>query len=108
MSHVTVTDATFKEEVLDAEGLVIVDFWAEWCMPCRILGPIIEELAEEYKGKVKVAKHNVDENPQVAGQYQITGIPTVLFFKDGELIDRYVGVQPKGVYESAIKNALGE
>ena len=108
MSHVTISDSTFEDEVLKAEGLVIVDFWAEWCMPCRMLGPIIEELASEYEGKVKVAKLNVDENQQIAGQYQVTGIPTVIFFKNGEIVDRYVGVQPKGVYENAIKNVIGE
>lgn len=106
--EVTLTDDNFKSEVLDYKGVVIVDFWAEWCMPCRIVAPIIEEIAEEMGDKVKVGKLNVDQNPQTSMKYQVTGIPTLLILKDGEVVDRYVGVTPKGTLTEALKTALGE
>ena len=88
-------DATFEKEVLEAKGSVLVDFWAEWCGPCRMVGPVVEELAKEYDGKAVVGKVNVDNNPQVAMKYGIRSIPTILFIKNGEVVDRSVGAVPK-------------
>lgn len=99
----TFADATFQEDVLDAKGLVLVDFWATWCTPCLMLTPIIEEIGEEMKDKVKVGKVNVDENPQISAKFQIMSIPTVILFKDGEPVDGFIGVQPKSVYVEAIE-----
>jgi len=91
-----VTDATFQHEVLESGGRpVLLDCWAPWCGPCRMVGPIMEQLAAEAKGRYKVAKLNVDENPHTAAQFQIQSIPTMLIFKDGKLVDRIVGAQPK-------------
>lgn len=104
MAH-TVSDKDFQQEVLDHEGLVLVDFWAAWCGPCIMLGPIIEELAEELGDKVKVMKLNVDENPQTSMQYQVMSIPTVMLFKDGKAVETMIGVQPKQAYEKAIERA---
>ena len=95
MNHIEITDANFRNEVLESEVPVVVDFWAPWCGPCRMLGPIIEELADEFKGKVKVGKLNTDENPEAASALNIAAIPTVLFFKKGKPVDRSVGVNPK-------------
>jgi thioredoxin 1 len=106
--EVTLTDDNFQTEVLDYKGVVLVDFWAEWCMPCRIVAPIVEEIAEEMGDKVKIGKLNVDENPQISMKYQVTGIPTLLILKDVEVVDRYVGVTPKGTLVEALKTALGE
>jgi thioredoxin 1 len=108
MADLAVTDKNFEDEVLNEEGVVLVDFWAAWCMPCQMLGPIIEELAEEMGDKVKVRKLNVDENKQTAGKYQVMSIPTVMIFKDGKAEKTLVGVQPKPAYETAIKEVLGE
>jgi thioredoxin 1 len=101
-----ITDASFKEEVLDYNGIVLVDMWAEWCQPCRMLGPVIEEIAEDMGDKVKVCKLNVDEHPQTAGQYQVTGIPTVMVFKNGELVDRIVGLRPKSFFVDSINGLV--
>jgi thioredoxin 2 len=90
-----VTDSTFQREILETPGLVLVDCWAPWCGPCRMVGPIMEQLATESNGRYRIAKLNVDENPRIAAQYQIQSIPTMLIFKDGKLIDRIVGAQPK-------------
>ena len=90
-----VTDATFSDEVLRSDKPVIVDFWAEWCGPCRLIGPIVEDLAKEYEGKVKIGKVNVDENPQISMQYGIRSIPTILIIKDGEVVDKHVGTTTK-------------
>jgi thioredoxin 1 len=100
----TVTDADFQDEVLNTKGLVLVDFWAEWCMPCTILSPIIEEIAEEIDG-VEVRKLDVDSNQETSMKYQVMSIPTVILFKDGEVVDTFIGVQPKQVYVEAIKKA---
>ena len=92
----TITDQTFEREVLQAGGRpVLVDCWAPWCGPCRIIGPVMDQLAAESQGNYRIAKLNVDENPQTASRFQISSIPTMLIFKDGKLIDRIVGVQPK-------------
>lgn len=98
------TDANF-DELLKSNRLVVADFWAEWCGPCRMVGPIIEELAEAYKDKVLIGKVDVDENNDLAARYGIRNIPTVLFFKDGELVDKQVGAGPRPMFEAKI-NAL--
>lgn len=90
-----VTDQTFANEVLSYSGVVLVDFWAPWCGPCRLLGPVIEQLAHEYSGQVKVLKLNVDENPQTAGQYGVMSIPTMIVFRNGRVVDQLVGWRPK-------------
>ncbi|KYH32363.1 thioredoxin [Neomoorella mulderi] len=92
---VTLTDANFKEEVLSAKPPVLVDFWAAWCGPCRMIAPVVEQLAGEYEGKIKVAKLNVDEYPSIASDYGIMSIPTLLLFKNGEVVSRLVGYQTK-------------
>ncbi len=91
----TLTEANWNEEVVSSNTPVLVDFWAPWCGPCRIIAPIIEELAEEFEGKLKVGKLNTDENPNIAMQYGIRAIPTVILFKNGEVVDTRIGVQPK-------------
>jgi thioredoxin 1 len=98
---VLVTDATFKETVKD-NAVVVVDCWAPWCGPCRMIGPIIEELAHDYCGKILFGKLNVDENPEVATEYQIMSIPTLLVFKNGKLVDRIVGAMPRPMLEQRI------
>jgi len=95
-----VTDDSFKQDVLDASGPVLVDFWAEWCGPCRMVGPILDDIAKEYDGKLTIAKVNIDENPGTPNEYAVRGIPTMLLFKDGKLLDTKVGAMPK----SALKN----
>lgn len=101
-----VTDQSFDQDVLQTKGVSLVDFWAPWCGPCRIIGPIVEELAETYDGRANIVKLNVDENPQTAGRYGIQGIPTLLLFKDGELIDTLVGVQQRERLIQKIDSAL--
>jgi thioredoxin 1 len=92
---VELTDANFTQEVLEEEVPVLVDFWAEWCGPCRIVGPIVDKLAEQYAGKVKVGKLNVDSNPKSATDYRVTGIPTLHLFKGGKVVDTVVGAVPE-------------
>ena len=100
------TDGNFELEILKSEVPVMVDFWAPWCGPCHIIGPVIEELAAEYAGRVKLAKMNVDDNPATPSQYGIRGIPTVILFKDGKVFDQIVGAVPKSKVEEMIKKAL--
>ncbi len=90
-----VTTASWEKEVLNDAGLVMIDFWAVWCGPCRMIAPTVEELAKEYAGKVKVVKLNTDENPEIASRYKIMGIPTLMFFKSGQKVDQIVGAVPK-------------
>src|SRR5499433_3002323 len=100
-----VSDATFESEVLKASGPVVVDFWAEWCGPCKMIAPALDELAGAMDGKVKIVKLNVDENPQTAAKYGIMSIPTLMLFKDGQLSSRQVGAQPKQKLEQWITSA---
>jgi len=97
-----VTDQSFQQEVLNTKGLVLLDCWAPWCGPCRMIGPIMEQLAAESQGRYRVAKLNVDENPGTAGQFQIQSIPTMLIFKNGKLVDRLIGAQPKPAIASRL------
>src|SRR5690606_28277147 len=102
----TFTDENFQAEVLQSKEPVLVDFWAVWCMPCRAIAPSVDALATEFKGRAKVGKLNVDENQQVAAQYGIRSIPTLLIFKDGKPVDQIVGVQPKAKLAEALERAL--
>ncbi len=104
----TATDANFEGEILKSQDLAIVDFWAEWCGPCRMLAPTIESLASEFEGKVKVYKMNVDQNPETPTRYHIRGIPTVILFKGGQVVDQLVGNQPKDVFVQAIQKHLSQ
>tara|TARA_A100001011_G_scaffold261770_1_gene270286 strand:+ start:225 stop:542 length:318 start_codon:yes stop_codon:yes gene_type:complete len=101
-----ITDANFEEVVLKSSQPVLVDFWAEWCGPCRMLGPIIEELSSDYDGKAVIGKVDVDSNQQYAAQFGVRNIPTVLIFKDGQLVNRQVGVSQKNVYADYIDALL--
>jgi thioredoxin 1 len=104
---IQVTDASFEQEILQSPLPVLVDFWASWCAPCRMIGPVVEELAGEYDGRLKVAKMNVDENVSTPSQYGIRGIPALLIFKNGELVDQVVGAVPKAQVVSIIEKAMG-
>ncbi|MDB9428198.1 thioredoxin [Microcystis aeruginosa CS-555/01A07] len=107
MSEVTaVTDATFKDEVLDSANLVLVDFWAPWCGPCRMVAPVVEEIAKDFKGQVKVVKLNTDENPIIASQYGIRSIPTLMIFKEGQKVDTVVGAVPKTTLANTLTKHL--
>ncbi len=103
-----ITDATFDEVVLKSNKPVMVDFWAAWCGPCRMVGPIIEELANDYEGKAVVGKVDVDNNQEFAAKYGVRNIPTVLVFQNGEVVGRQVGVAPKGVYAEALDTLLAD
>ncbi len=98
---------TWDTEILGEEGLVLVDFWAAWCGPCRMVAPVVEELSKEYAGQLKVAKLNTDENPDIASRYKIMGIPTLMFFKNGEKVDQIVGAAPKPQLKQKIDALLG-
>ena len=101
----TFTDATFKADVLDSDTPVLVDFWAEWCQPCKMLGPTIDALADEFAGKVKVGKMDTDSNRNTAVQFGISAIPTVLLFKKGQVAKKFVGLQGKNVFAAAMTEA---
>ena len=104
--YVDVTDATFEDEVIKADLPVLVDFWAVWCAPCRMVAPIVEELASEKEGSLKVAKMDVDNNPDTAMKYGIRSIPTMLVFKGGEVVDQIVGAVPKTMIESKLEKHM--
>ncbi|MEK6691413.1 MAG: thioredoxin [Nitrospirota bacterium] len=101
-----VNSESWEREVLEAKGHVLVDFWASWCGPCMMIAPIIEEMATEYAGKLKVLKLNTDENPEIASRYKIMGIPTLIFFKDGKIVDQIVGAVPKSQLKTKIDSMM--
>ena len=101
-----VEDGTFEEKVLSGERPTLVDFWATWCAPCRAIAPVVEELASQYDGKVDFYKLNIDENPNIPGQYGVRGIPTLILFKDGKVIDQVVGAVPKTQLDTMIQRAF--
>ncbi len=103
--YLELTEANFDDTIKD--GVVMVDFWAPWCGPCRMIAPIIDELAEEYEGKAKIAKVNTDEQPNLAVKFGIRSIPTILFFKDGELVDQMIGAAGKAVFAEKLDALLG-
>lgn len=106
--YVTLTDANFQDEVINSDVPVLVDFWAEWCGPCRMIAPVIEQLAEEFEGRAKVAKVDVDANPQVSMNYGVRSIPTLLYFKDGQVVEQMVGAAPKNVLAEKLQGLTGE
>lgn len=101
-----IDEQNFEEEVLASDGVVLVDFWAPWCGPCKMMGPVLEEVAKEFEGKIKVRKVNVDDNPNIAGKYEILSIPALKFFKNGEVIDEMIGLQPKEILMDKIKRII--
>lgn len=104
MTHVT--DTSFEAEVLNAEGPVLVDFWAEWCAPCKQIAPILEEVAKDFEGKLTIAKVNIDENPQTPSKYNVRGIPTLILFKDGQVAGTKVGTVPKSALVQWVESVL--
>ncbi len=105
MTTTKVTDASFKEDVLDSSGLVLVDFWAEWCGPCKQIAPALDEISQEMGNNLKIAKINIDENPNTPTKYGVRGIPTLMLFKDGQIAATKVGASPKSAIEDWIKSA---
>lgn len=108
MSEIIFTDVNFKIEVLSAQIPVLVDFWAPWCGPCQMMSPIISALADEYAGKIKIGKLNVDENPIISGEYGVMSIPTLKIFQNGEAIDEIIGVQPVQAIKQKLENILNK
>ena len=106
MSELTITEENFEQEVLQSDVPVLADFWAEWCMPCKMIAPALEELASEYAGKLKVAKGDVDSQPDLAQKYDIVSIPTLLLFKKGEVANHHVGAGSKPMLESIFKDHI--
>jgi thioredoxin 1 len=102
---IEITDSNYNE-ILDSQKPVLVDFWAEWCGPCKLIGPVVEELAREYDGKVVIAKVDVDNNPAVSAKYGIRSIPTLLFFKNGEIVDKQIGAVPKSILAKKLEAQL--
>ena len=105
---IKVDSVTWDKEILKADTLTLVDFWAAWCGPCQMIAPVVEELATEYSGRLKVAKLNTDENPDIASRYQVMGIPTLMFFKGGQMIDRIVGAASKKQFKEKIEALLSK
>ena len=103
---VEVTDASFEQEVLKSDTPVVVDFWAPWCGPCKMIAPILEEIAEEYDGKIKIAKVDVDTHTKIASQYKVMSIPALFFFKNGNLVDQVIGALPKAQLNDKVKRVL--
>ncbi|MDY6821932.1 MAG: thioredoxin [Deferribacterota bacterium] len=103
-----INEDSFEEEVLKSDTPVLVDFWAEWCGPCKMLTPLLEQLSKDYDGKVKVVKVNVDENQNLAAKYGIMSIPTVIIFDKGNIVEQFIGVQAKSVYEDALKKYINK
>jgi thioredoxin 1 len=103
---VTISDTSFEDEVLKSDVPVLVDFWATWCGPCRMVAPVLDEIADEMEGKVRIAKLNVDENQQTAYKFQVSSIPTFILFKGGQMADRMLGAMPKSAFESFINRNL--
>ena len=108
MSYLILTDKNFSEEVLKSQKVVLVDFWAEWCFPCKMMEPVLEEIKNEFGDKIKIGKVNVDENPLIASSFMINAIPALILFKDGKVVERFTGVQAKVVLENAIKKVINE
>ena len=109
MSELTkaVTDESFKHDVVEASGPVLVDFWAEWCGPCRMVAPILDEIAQEYAGRLTVAKVNIDDNPMTPAEFDVRGIPTMILFKDGKPVERVVGARPRGQLKDWVAGHIG-
>jgi len=105
-NYVELNDANFEQEVLKSDIPVLVDFWAEWCAPCRVIEPLVDELAQQYSGKVKIGKMDVDQNPQSSMNYGIRSIPTLLFFKEGKAVDQLLGAVPKNQIEEKITELI--
>ena len=103
----SVSDGEFAKEVIESDIPVVVDFWATWCGPCQVMGPVIDTVAGEYTGKVKVLKLNVDENPVTPSKYGVRGIPTLILFNKGEVVDRIIGAQPKNAVDNLLKKVMG-
>ena len=106
MGTKAITDASFQSDVLDSDTPVLVDFWAEWCGPCKMIGPSLEEISDELAGKVVIAKINIDENPDAPGKYGVRGIPTMILFKNGEIAETKVGAAPKSALKGWLESAL--
>lgn len=106
MATKSITDASFADDVLNADGPVLVDFWAEWCGPCKMIGPSLEEISEELGEKVTIAKLNIDDHPDTPGKYGVRGIPTMILFKDGEIVETKVGAAPKAAIKNWLEAAL--
>ncbi len=106
MGTIAISDDSFEADVLKADGPVLVDFWAEWCGPCKMIGPSLEEIADELSGKVTIAKLNIDDHPDAPAKYGVRGIPTMLLFKDGEVVANKVGAAPKSALKTWIEGAL--